>query len=375
VADGTSQGLALEDSDLAELLVTFHPLQAFSPASFTGQSSRLFSYSAENCRAATALCNRQPGCATPDMSSEKLPEATEMENHVTVRDLISFFRNPAKYFLERRLGVNPTETNIGMEENEPFDLEGLDRYNVEQSLMEREITTGHMEEFYPVLSAQGRLPHGAVGQSRFSTISRDIRTFVRRHHDVLQSETLPAPDIDLELAGFRLSGQLEGLRSRGLVHYRYTTLKSKDYLKLWIMHLLLQAAGGPDGCALESLLLGKDGAWVYPPVDGARNLLEELLHLYRKGLRSPLHFFPETSWAYAQKMTKDGEPVEAREDAALDAARKKWEGSNYLRGEGTDDYCRLCFSDFDPLDGEFQELSLTIFGPLLKMVRKEKSDS
>jgi len=74
-------------------------------------------------------------------------------------------------------------------------------------------------------------------------------------------------------------------------------------------------------------------------------------------------------------MTKDGEPVEAREDAALDAARKKWEGSNYLRGEGTDDYCRLCFSDFDPLDGEFQELSLTIFGPLLKMVRKEKSDS
>jgi len=373
--DYIRQGLAPGDCDLAESLVTFHPLQAFSPASFTGQSSCLFSYSAENCRAATALRNRKPASTPPDRRSETLPEATEMENHVTVRDLISFFRNPARYFLERRLGVNLTETNIGMEENEPFDLEGLDRYNVEQRLMEREIATGDMEEFYPVLSAQGRLPHGSVGLSRFSAVSRDIRTFVRRHRNVLHSETLTAPDIDLEVAGFRLSGQIEGLRSRGLVHYRYTTLKAGDYLKLWLMHLLLQAAGGPEGYALESLLLGKDGAWKYPPVDDARDRLEELLHLYRTGLQRPLHFFPETSWAYAKKMIKDGDPTVDREEAALDAARKAWEGSNFLREEGLDDYFRLCFSDFDPLDREFQELSLTLYGPLIEILRRDKLDS
>jgi len=74
-------------------------------------------------------------------------------------------------------------------------------------------------------------------------------------------------------------------------------------------------------------------------------------------------------------MMKEGAPTEEGEEAALDAARKAWEGSNFLRGEGLDDYFRLCFSDFDPLDREFQELSLTLYGPLIEILRRDKLDS
>jgi len=377
--DTIGQGFSREGNDPAGFVVTFHPLQAFNPACFTGESQRLFSFSEENCRAAQALLNRKPGSPVSERGSERLPEDPEMVKQVTVRDLIAFFRQPARYFLERRLKIALAETDAEQEENEPFDLAGLDRYGMEQRLLEMEIATGRMEDLYPALAAQGRLPHGSVGKYRLHAVSRDIRTFVHRYADILRSESLPPPDLDLDVAGLRLSGELSGLRPRGLVHYRYTRIKARDHLQLWIMHLLLQLAGGPGGRASESLLLGKDdtgkdSSWTFAPIDDARSQLEGLLNLYREGLCRPLHFFPESSRVYARKRMKNSGPSAEGEDAALDAARVFWEGSEFLRGEGMDEFFRLCFGDSDPLDREFQELSLTIYEPLLMAQQKNRKD-
>jgi len=71
---------------------------------------------------------------------------------------------------------------------------------------------------------------------------------------------------------------------------------------------------------------------------------------------------------------KNSGPSAEGEDAALDAARVFWEGSEFLRGEGMDEFFRLCFGDSDPLDREFQELSLTIYEPLLMAQQKNRKD-
>ncbi len=373
--DTIRRGAAPEQPDSEAFLVSFHPLQAFSPANFKGQSSRPFSFSHENCRAALALQNRQPGTATPDREREKLPEALEGERQVAVSDLVAFFRSPARYFLQRRLGVRLPGADSEPEESEPFELEGLERYGVEQLLLEREIATGKLEELYPFLSAGGLLPHGAVGRSRFLAVSGEIRSFVQRHAEVLRGEPRSSVDLALEAGGFRLTGKLEGLRSRGLVHYRYTTLKGRDFLILWLMHLLLQVAREREGSAPESLLLGKGEAWIYPAAEGARGILEKLLSLYREGLRRPLPFFPETSWAYAAKRIKGAPRAQEGEEASLEGARTAWEGSPYRRGEGGEESYRLVFGDGDPLDGEFRKLALAVYGPLLEAVRKERKTS
>ncbi len=372
--DYVRRGFVLKDCNIDELLITYHPLQAFSPVCFTEESCRLFSYSEENRKAANTLLKRSSLTSIPGAEAERLPEDPAMATQATIRDLIAFFRHPARFFLQRRLAVFLGEADIVLEENEHFDVEGLDRYGIEQLLMEKEIETGHMEEVYPVLAAQGLLPHGAVGQSRFDALKRDICHFVRSYKHILHSENIPPRDIDLEVAGFRLSGRLEGLGSRGLLHYRYATLKGKDHLKLWIMHLLLHATDGPDGGDRESLLLGKNGLWRYSAIDEARCHLEKLISLYREGLCRPLHFFPETSWAYAVKILRNGELSEEAEESAWDAARKAWEGDDFQRGEGVDHYNRLCFGDFSPQDVEFQELSLNVYRPLLETQWKKKSN-
>ncbi|OPY09728.1 MAG: RecBCD enzyme subunit RecC [Syntrophus sp. PtaB.Bin001] len=358
-----------ENVKSAAELVTFHPLQAFNPICFSGGDTRLFSYSREECRAAEALLKRHSCNSLSDGEVERLPEDPEMEKQVTIRELIGFFRNPAKYFLKKRLGVFLEESDVQQEENEPFDLTGLDKYGIGQRLLEKEIATGDMEALYPAIAAEGRTPHGAVGHYELNKISGEIKTFVRQNEEVLRSKRLPALDIELEVNGFRITGQLEGFRSPGLVLYRYAAIKAKDHLKLWIMHLLLQATSGPEGNGRESLLLGKDGAWTYSPVEAPLSRLEEIIGIYQEGLCRPLHFFPESSLAYVESLRKSGGCNDESEEAALDKARTAWEG-NYLPGEGADGYYRLCFGNSEPLDEEFRRLSLAVFEPMFEAQRK-----
>jgi exodeoxyribonuclease V gamma subunit len=109
---------------------------------------------------------------------------------------------------------------------------------------------------------------------------------------------------------------------------------------------------------------GKDPQWVayeFLPVENSQEILENLLEIYWAGLLIPLHFFPRSSWAYAERVLEKGDPLEN----ALENARSTWIGNYYTPGECEDVYYQLCFTNTDPLDSEFQDMAGEVFGPLL----------
>ncbi|HEX3018906.1 MAG TPA: hypothetical protein VHP36_01325, partial [Chitinispirillaceae bacterium] len=91
------------------------------------------------------------------------------------------------------------------------------------------------------------------------------------------------------------------------------------------------------------------------------------------GLLSPLHFFPDSSWEYAELVLLKNKP----EDVALYTARKKWSGDDFslVPGESLDPYNSLCFRSIDPLGEEFKLNSIEVFEPIItNMERMEKSE-
>jgi exodeoxyribonuclease V gamma subunit len=84
-----------------------------------------------------------------------------------------------------------------------------------------------------------------------------------------------------------------------------------------------------------------------------------LLNIYWEGLRKPLHFFPESSLAYAEQTAKGTGP-----EKAMRTAQSKWNAFEYSEKE--DSYYNLCFGQIDPLDAEFRELARAVFEPMLK---------
>jgi len=137
-------------------------------------------------------------------------------------------------------------------------------------------------------------------------------------------------------------------------------------MRLWIHHLLLNLLSVKD-YPCHGTLICKDAEFNYPPVEGSEKILERLLDTYWKGLTRPLHFFPESSWAYVDNLGKG-----KGEEKALENARAKWIGSDYNRGEGEDCYYQLCFSKTDPLDKEFRTLAVEVLNPILSFEKKVK---
>ena len=193
-------------------------------------------------------------------------------------------------------------------------------------------------------------------------------------HKTKKMETIA---IKLQLGDMQITGYLNKIWQTHLIHYRYATLKTKDYIQIWIEHLLLNSQNNPK-LPCKSLLIGLDKdkkikVWEYQPVKNSQEILKTLLHSYYwQGIIKPLHFFPESSLSFAEMMQKT-ENVET----ALEKALEKWQGKTedkQYRSEGDDDYYRLCFGPAEDNSyllktEEFQNLAQTFFEPLLACAR------
>ena len=340
----------------SEQLITRHRLQAFSPAYFSKESD-LFSYSAENFAAVQSRRDLQD---SKPLISAALPEPSLEWKNVDIDTLCTFISNPAKFFLQKRLGIYLTETDTVSEEKENFSLSGLDKYILGHDLVNSRVSGTTLEDCLAVQRAGGRLPHGNVGELVYNEMSVDAEIFVRKIKDHTKSEPLKALKVDLEIADFHLAGRISGIHEDALIRVSYTSAKPKYLLNTWIYHLVLCALV-EDKYPRSSLLLCKNSVMEFERVSNSTDIIEYLLSLYWQGMSEPLHFFPESSFDYAKRMLikKQAESV------ALKAAQQKWLGNDFARGESEDPYYNLCFREIDPLNEAFQNIAVSIAAPLL----------
>jgi exodeoxyribonuclease V gamma subunit len=350
-----SRELTKEWSPIRNHLVIEHPLQAFSPGYFSGTNGT-FSYNSENCRAAQSLID-QPEPPRPFMS-RPVPLNGESVENIIIPDLVRFFRHPARFFVTKTLGIRLPQEEDKLDDMELFTLTGLKRYEVEQSLLAGKMQNFGAENEYRILLSLGKLPLGTVGKIQHNALSPEISSFATRVSRLVPDENKQQLPIDLRVGDYRLTGQLELWSSAGIFAYRYTELKGKDYLNVWLQHLIL-GVSRPE-LVWDNCLAGRKEWLRFTMPDQAADLLNCLLDLFRDGMTRPLKFLPQTSLHYVKALNSG----KSRHEALL-SARSVWQVNDFSRGEENDPYFRLCFGKIDPLDEEFCTLAEAIYQPLL----------
>ncbi len=360
--DVVERGFEGFDAPALDGLLLHHPLQAFSPEGFQ-EEARLRSYSRENLRSARVLL--EPPRTPPPFLDRPLPPVDVQE--VDLEDLMRFLRNPAAHLLRERLGVVLEAAEGPPEDREPFAVEGLARYKLAERLMARCIDGEDPRRELDRALAEGCLPHGPAGRHLFEELTREVAAFVDGTVPFFSDALLEPVPVDLAAGGLRLTGRLEGVRSSGLCHRRFAGIKARDRVNAWVRHLVLNAAEGIPEAARQTRLIGLSGRRPNPswsvvrlaPVIHARDLLGDLLALYREGLQAPIPFFPETSWAYVRALARGD-----TERKALQSALRTWEGNEHLRGDREDPWVQVCFRNRDPIQTEaFRTCASAILGP------------
>jgi exodeoxyribonuclease V gamma subunit len=367
--DYSEQGFETELEPLRAHLLTRHRLQAFSEEYFK-PGSRLFSYSRENCRASVSI--RLARANPPPFLTHPLTAPEPELRNVLLDDLIAFFSNPAKFLLNRCLKIFLREKSAELDEREPFVLDALDGYQLKQDLLGHVLAGQSLAEFNAAAAA-GQLPLGAVGRVDYRCTTARVERFVERLRTRLTSQAIAPLDLELVLGEFRVTGRVAGRNAAGPLLYRCASLKPKDMLRAWLLHLAVNV-DDPNRAAATTLV-GEDGLREYSSPTDARATLKDLLDLYWQGMSTPLKFFPNAALAFAEAEFKSRHRKPSRTARSpLEIARVEWEGSDFPKrdGEKEDAHFALCFRDADPLDEEFVALARRVFGPILQHERREE---
>ena len=359
--DYIKKGFALPDNFIKDNLITQHKLQAFNTEYFR-EDSKLYSYSRENFLAGKSFLKQSDKIK---FFTKNLSTPTDELRKLEIETLCTFFSHPVRFLLQKRLGIYLDESTDSFDEKENFSINGLEKYKIGQDLLKNRLFGIKLDDMLPVQRATGTLPHGNIGEVRYREMSMDAEIFANKLENITDGKKLNGLDIDYEIAGFKIAGKITDIHEKGLVIFRYATVKPKDYLRAWIYHLLLCTIEDSK-CAHKTTLLGSNLVYEFNPVQNPEEILEYLLQVYWKGLSEPVHFFPATSYRYAHLLLVK----EKAEYYALGNSRKTWEGNDFNPGESNDLYLDLCFRKTDPLDDEFESISTEVFGLIFEHGRE-----
>jgi len=363
-----------------EMVVVEHRLHPFHPAYYSPDDPRLFSYSQESFRASqsrdASLESGEPRqhpsaavfltLAEANQDGEgSEPKATEVLE-LDLQELTELWINPAKLYCRKVLQLNLAFGDRDIDDAEPFAVDFLDRYKINQWLLSRRLTEApDGEAELDLLRGRGELPLAGLGTANYTQLESRVTQFV---------STLPSHEhLDpraVELTGdrWRLTGRLENLTDVGPLHFRCANLKAKDLLRAWIAHVVHSAWTRETGSNVPSTtqVIGSDRGVRFTVLDSAREILEDLISGYRQGLISPLPIFERASQAYARQRLSLADAKSRSRTPAIDMARRAWDGDRFP-GDRADPYIALCFRDRDPLaDESFARWADRLWRPLLK---------
>ncbi|TRW48437.1 exodeoxyribonuclease V subunit gamma [Aliidiomarina halalkaliphila] len=288
-----------------DVLTHDYPLQPFSAAYFDPESTHR-TYAREW----QSLAAEGPG-------ERSLPPLAEMPE-CTLNDLIRFMRDPVRYFVGTRLQSRFFDSELTLNDDEPFQLDGLTRYQLTQQLLNDALKHGpdyDIQQRIRLFRAEGVLPVALFGKHAEREISRIVevvkaRVFGDAQHWQASGEPLsinlslssPAPSVQSE--PLMLSGHIDALfqneaNEQALVLARPTAVSDKgqprweNLMDAWIQQLAANAAGHP----VRIWQFGLDTHVSIPPwpQEEAHAQLQALVALWWQGLQQPLPIARKTS--------------------------------------------------------------------------------
>ena len=320
-------------------LTCHHTRMPFDPQNY--QPGNLQSYAREWLPAASQAGKAHSEFVQPLPFT--LPETVPLET------LQRFWAHPVRAFFQMRLQVNFRTEDSEIPDTEPFILEGLSRYQINQQLLNVLVEEDDAERLFRRFRAAGDLPYGAFGEIFWETQCQEMQQLADRV--IACRQPGQSMEIDLACNGVQITGWLPQVQPDGLLRWRPSLLSVAQGMQLWLEHLVYCASGGNGE---SRLFLRKDGEWRFPPLaaEQALHYLSQLIEGYREGMSAPLLVLPESGGAWLKTCYDAQNDAMLDDDSTLQKARTKflqaYEGNMMVRGEGDDIWYQRLWRQLTP---------------------------
>ncbi len=351
------------------------PLQPFSAQYFTtGTGFRTYAADWQMAMQASPLPST-PAQPRPTNPPRSPPSTLDMHQ------LLLLLRNPVDVYFQHHLQVRLDPPPQASQEEEPFEPQGLEAFDLQQTLLD----SSHPEDTLRQFKWQGRLALGGFGDLQQDAMRQLHHTVWQRlsAYGPADLPILPSQQFEWQAHGLML--KLEWGGAQGLWRLRpdgtalqielrpgkVLNAKHKPRLdtlcRLWLLHLAANASGQ----STTSLQSGEDGLMVLPPMppQQAQTRLSDLMAVYLQAWQAPLPLARKTAcaWLVSDRFpTEKHSPAQAVHAAHM-AARHAFEGGYHSQGERhTSPSLHRAFAEFDELWPGLPAWAKRVYGPLLQ---------
>lgn len=266
---------------------------------------------------------KQAGILEQSLELPVLTEAPET-SHLELVELIRFFTDPLKTFCQQRLHLYFEDTQILVDDNEPFVVDSLSAYQIRQRFSEQllqialekkvkpqELPDDALKTSRDYFRASGLLPQSPFIDDLLDDFATDAQILTQ---NILDQGSPVADYCESEFGQIHLSSPVYWLeQGRQLIFWRCGKRRAQDDMHLWLLHLL---AGS---CYEQVSTLGlfydhikkKTEICQFNPFKGsqtAREYLQQVLRYYQMGLCQPMLLHAELGKVFFEGKTSNRNP-------------------------------------------------------------------
>ena len=263
--------------------------------------------------------NGQQQIALPFSQPITMPD---LDKEISIDQLISFYQNPAKYFMQNCLNMSLQDYAESIQDDEVFALDPLQRYQINSDLFSDLLRDAN-------IVAEKYLYSGSLAQQNSGQIQlQDLQQqMAELYHQLINHDRYSGVqhfEGSISLNQYQLSGRVESFSKGGLLSLCQSSIKGKYVFSYWIKHCFLCATA--DIGFSEILIKDKSYKWYRferLEAEQAKQYLHELIDGFIQGHGQVLTFYPDTAFVYENKKLKT-DP-----ETALQAIQSLWQGDEF----------------------------------------------
>ena len=326
--DGDEQLSSDESAErLLSALTLEHPLAPFSPEYFNTKPP-FFSYHSRWLEAARVL---QSSAMTPQEEPQpaRLSQGLAVDESLAYQDLRQFVRGPSEWLYKRRLNVHYPNLEDELVEAESFSVRGLERYQLDEQLLQARLNDQSLSDVGYRLQASGLLPHGHFGELSVEKRWRSLDPLVGRLEQLPALKVSRWPlrlvltdDLSDRPEYPELRGWITSACETALVAFRPGKLRAKDRMLAWVDHLVAQLSSEIPN---DSFLLGIDEAIQFSEMDPllAQSHLQSWLDALKIASCQLFALPCEALWIYVDDAWDEASAQLSKDEGARQAAMNK----------------------------------------------------
>ncbi len=287
----------------------------------------------------------------------------DIDNDIELDELIRFYNNPARHFMQQRLGLRLAAASSEIDDDEPFALDPLNRHGLRQTLFNDMMQQGELQAAKYLNS--GLLSPLTSGEIQLQQQLTEVEMMVHEltSHEYYSGHTLF--EQNLLLQSYQIQGRIISYSNAGLLQITQSKLGGKGLFSSWIQHCFL--------CATQTLQFSQiifNDKTINLEIlqkSQAQQILITLIETYIKGSRRILPLYINTAYDY-QRIKND-----KSEEDALNKIQADWQpDSFYPSYESQDAYITTAFKNDMPFNAEFFQLCDELIQPMIDRISIKK---